>query len=287
MKHAMNDFLPALAHLKRHGFGEGAPVFALILGSGFGGVERELEAAARADYRDLPGFPIPAGTSGHVCRVSRGALWGLDALVFRGRYHAYEGFSPRQLAACVCVAHGLGARALVVTNAAGGIREDLAPGSLMAIRDHINLTGINPLVGPERLAGARAFPPMAAAYDPALTAALVKAGEPAGERVTQGVYAAVLGPSYETGAEVEFMRRIGADAVGMSTTPEVIAANALGMRVCGLSLITNRAGSSSDSHEGVLKAGGNNADRIASVLQALAESGGFRAPAIQNPKSKI
>lgn len=265
----MNDFLPAIAHLKRHGF-DGKPAFALILGSGFGGVERALEPSARADYADLPGFPLPAGTGGHVCRVSQGTIWGRNALVFRGRYHAYEGFSPRELAACVCVAHGLGARTLVVTNAAGGIREDLKPGALMAIRDHINLMGVNPLMGREKLPGARAFPAMGQAYDRRLTSALVAAAEQAGERVTPGVYAAVLGPSYETPAEVEFLRRIGADAVGMSTVPEVIAANALGMKVCGLSLITNTAGGSSDSHGQVLKAGTDNAERIASVLQKLA-----------------
>src|SRR5690606_30571023 len=106
---------------------------------GFGEIEQAMQPDARAGYADIPGFPAPAGTAGHVCRVSEGKLWGAQALVFRGRYHAYEGRTPRELAACVCVAHALGARTLVVTNAAGGIREDLQPGSLMAIRDHINL----------------------------------------------------------------------------------------------------------------------------------------------------
>lgn len=265
----MDDFLVAAAHLRRAGFGGVAPRLALILGSGFGGLEHEIDSPVQCSYSELPGFPVPAGTSGHVCRVSQGVLWGTRALVFRGRYHAYEGHAPRELAACVWVAHALGARTLLVTNAAGGIRGDLAPGSMMAIRDHINLTGANPLVGPTRLHGAAAFPPMGAAYDPGLLAALLKAGEQAGEPMASGVYAAVLGPSFETPAEVEMLRRLGADAVGMSTVPEVIAANALGMRVCGLSLITNRAGSAHDSHERVLQSGADNAPRLAAVLRCF------------------
>ncbi len=266
------DFVPALAHLKRRGFGETLPAVALILGSGFGDVEQEVVGPLRCPYSDLPGFPRPAGTAGHVCRVSQGALWGTNALVFRGRYHAYEGHAPRDLAACVWVAHGLGARTLVVTNAAGGIRQDLPPGSLMAIRDHINLMGVNPLVGPQRLAGASAFPPMGAAYDAGLRGRLLEAGRGVGERLLPGVYAAVLGPSFETPAEVEMLRRLGADAVGMSTIPEVITGSALGMRACGLSLITNRAGSAQDSHQQVLQVGTENADRVAGVLKALLQN---------------
>lgn len=268
-KSGMEDFLPALAYLKRAGFGAAVPQLALILGSGFGEIEQEVASAVRCAYSELPGFPAPAGTSGHVCRVSQGELWGVNALVFRGRYHAYEGHGPRDLSACVWVAHALGTRTLVVTNASGGIRADLAPGSLMAIRDHINLTGTNPLVGSVRLKGAAPFPPMGAAYNPGLLDTLLKAGESVGEPMVSGVYAAVLGPSFETPAEVEMLRRVGADAVGMSTVPEVIAANALGMQVCGLSLITNRAGSADDSHERVLKAGAENAKRLARVLQRL------------------
>jgi inosine/guanosine/xanthosine phosphorylase family protein len=259
----------AAAHLRRVGFGTTAPAVSIILGSGFAAVEDAMECTARADYCDIPGFPSPAGTAGHLCRLSAGVLWGVSALVFRGRYHAYEGRTPRELAACVCVAHALGARSLIVTNAAGGIREDLHPGSLMAIRDHINLSGTNPLAGAQRLPGVRAFPAMGRAYDRELLKALLAAAESVGEHLTPGVYAAVLGPSFETPAEVEFLRRIGADAVGMSTAPEVIAAVGLGMRVCGLSLITNRAGSNDDSHDRVLKAGTDNGQRVARVLEAL------------------
>ncbi len=262
------DFLPAAAFLRRAGFGA-SPALAVILGSGFGEIEQAMQPDARAGYADIPGFPAPAGTAGHVCRVSEGSLWGTRALVFRGRYHAYEGRTPRELAACVCLAHALGARTLVVTNAAGGIRDDLQPGSLMAIRDHINLTGANPLIGLARMTGAAPFPAMGRAYDAQLTRALIAAGREVGEKISSGVYAAMSGPSFETPAEVEFLRRIGADAVGMSTTPEVIAAVALGMRVCGLSLVTNRAGGNDDSHDRVLKAGNDNGPRIARVLQGL------------------
>lgn len=242
---------------------------ALVLGSGFGGIERECKAATRVDYADIPGWPRPSGLPGHECRLTQGKLWGRDALVFRGRYHAYEGFAARELARIPQLAHTLGATTIVVTNAAGGIRRDLKAGSLMAITDHVNMMGLNPLVGLQRLPGAKRFAPMAGAYDGALVAALVKAGKAASETVTKGVYAAVLGPSFETAAEVRALKAMGADAVGMSTVPEVIVARALGLTVCGLSLITNRAGSSDDSHEGTLTQGANNADRVAAVLRAL------------------
>lgn len=245
---------------------------ALILGSGFGAIERHMQVTAQLAYSDIPGFPPPAGTSGHLCRLSQGQLWGRNTLLFRGRYHGYEGHSAAQLALPVRLAHALGCGLLVVTNAAGGIREDLRAGELMAIRDHMNLMGINPLVGPDRVPGAARFAAMAGAYDLLLTRKVVEAAEACGERVSSGVYAAVLGPSFETAAEVEYLRRIGADAVGMSTVPEVITARALGMKVCGLSLITNRAGSLDDSHEGTLKQGTDNAERLSKVLQALFQS---------------
>lgn len=258
-----------LGFLRKRGF-TGAPV-ALILGSGFGAIERQCTAAARVDYADIPGWPSPSGLPGHECRLTQGKLWGRDALVFRGRYHAYEGFAARELALIPQLAHALGAGTLIVTNAAGGIRADLKAGSLMAITDHINQMGINPLVGPQRLPGAARFAPMAGAYDTGLVNALVKAGKAARQPVTKGVYAGVLGPSFETAAEVHALKALGADAVGMSTVPEVIVARALGMKVCGLSLITNRAGSSDDSHEGTLRQGTDNADRVAGVLRKLFE----------------
>jgi purine-nucleoside phosphorylase len=255
-------------HLRALGFGNRVPAVALILGSGFGLVEREVKDGDCAAYRDIPGFPAPAGTSGHLCRLTQGELWGVNALVFRGRYHAYEGHTPRELALCVQTAHELGARVLVATNAAGGIRADLQPGALMAISDHINLLGFSPLMGPQRLPGVAAFIPMGGAYDEALTRKLVEAGKATGEPVASGIYAAVPGPNYETPAEVEMLRRLGADAVGMSTIPEVITARALGMKVCALSLVTNCAGR--NEHVNTDQAG--NGPRIARVLKALFEA---------------
>ena len=268
----MASFERAIADLQDIGFGDDKPRVALILGSGFGLIEREVADPQDIQYQDIDGFPPPAGTSGHACRLSEGTLWGVPSLVFRGRFHAYEGHDPRDLAICVQIAHALGCETLVVTNAAGGIRADLQPGSLMAITDHVNFMGLNPLVGFERMPGARAFPAMGGAYDAELTNALVQAGDKASETVVKGVYAAVLGPSFETPAEVEALRRMRADAVGMSTVPEVIVARALGMRVCGLSLITNVAGGHEDSHDGTLKAGSDNAPRFAAVLKGLFES---------------
>ena len=265
----MANFAAAIGDLRDTGFGSDKPRVAVILGSGWGAIEREVHDPLTVRYEDIPGFPAPAGTAGHECRLSEGSLWGIPALVFRGRYHAYEDRDPRDLAIPVQVAHALGVETLILTNAAGGIREDLEPGDLMAVSDHLNLMGINPLVGFERLPEAKPFPAMGAAYDSEFLEKLIGAGELAGQTVKSGVYAAVLGPSFETKAEVEMLRRMGADAVGMSTVPEAIVARALGIRVCGLSLITNRAGGADDSHEGTLKAGSDNAPRFAAVLKAL------------------
>lgn len=266
---AMANFDAALADLRDSGFGDDKPRVALILGSGWGAIEREVVDPLAVRYEDIDGFPPPAGTSGHECRLTEGRLWGVQTLVFRGRYHAYEGHDPRDLAIQVQVAHALGVGMLVLTNAAGGIRDDLQPGALMAVSDHLNLMGINPLAGFERLPHAKPFPAMGRAYDPELLQMLVQAAEQAGEPVSTGVYAAVLGPSFETPAEVRMLAGMGADAVGMSTVPEAIAARALGLRVCALSLITNRAGGHDDSHEGTLKAGHDNAPRFAAVLKGL------------------
>ncbi|MBP9892393.1 MAG: purine-nucleoside phosphorylase [Planctomycetes bacterium] len=259
----------AIASLERAGFKRGYAQYALILGSGFGGIEERCESKARIAYEEVPGFARPTGTPGHVCRFTQGRLFGRNLLVFRGRYHAYEGFGPRELVFPVRVAHALGATTLIATNAAGGIREDLTPGALMAISDHLNLLGVNPLVGRQRMSGAAAFAPMAGAYDPALLDQLLAAAKKAGEPMSRGIYAAVLGPSFETEAEVRMLKSLGADAVGMSTVPEVICAMALGMKVAAFSLITNRAGSRDESHAANLAKGEQTVARIGRVLESL------------------
>ncbi len=259
----------ALAALTEAGFVRGECDLALVLGSGFGDVEGQAKVRAQIPYVEIPGFAHPTGVEGHLCRLTQGLLWGRKALVLRGRYHAYEGFGARELVFGVRVAHALGAKTLVLTNAAGAIREDLQPGGLMAITDHLNLMGVNPLMGRQRMTGAARFAPMAVAYDPGLTATLEGAGKASGQLVSRGVYAAVLGPSFETEAEVRMLKVLGADAVGMSTVPEAICGHALGMKVCGLSLITNRAGTRSDDHERALRLADEHQTAIGRVLEGL------------------
>jgi purine-nucleoside phosphorylase len=173
-------------------------------------------------------------------RVVAGTLGGCDVVAFAGRFHLYEGHPPRLAALPVRLAHALGARTLFVSNAAGGIRRTFHPGDLMLIRDHINLMWRNPLIGPVG-DGEERFPDMSEPYDAKLLALLREAALEVGLPVVEGVYAGLLGPSYETPAEVRMLERLGADAVGMSTIPEVLVARALGMRVAGVSCITNLA----------------------------------------------
>ncbi|MHC4841612.1 MAG: purine-nucleoside phosphorylase [Planctomycetota bacterium] len=264
-----DDLKPALDSLASAGLNT-SPRTAIILGSGFGQLEDQLLNKQSVSYTDIPGFPEPAGTAGHKCRLSTGSLSGHNVALFRGRYHFYEGHTAQQLAIPVRLAHALGVKSLLLTNAAGGIRDDLSPDSLMVITDHINLLGLNPLSGASRMHGAPRFPAMAGAYDTELTQKLKSAIESTGETANQGVYAAVPGPSFETAAEVNMLRVLGADAVGMSTVPEVITGQALGLKVAGLSLITNRAGSTNDSHEQTLLNAAENADRLTNVVSTLA-----------------
>ncbi|MBX6332101.1 MAG: purine-nucleoside phosphorylase [Gemmatimonadaceae bacterium] len=227
------------AEVLRARLGTRLPRTALILGSGLGDLVHYIEDPVQVPYRELPGFP-PSAVAGHAGRVVAGRLAGAQVLAFAGRVHLYEGHAAATVALPVRLAHAVGARVLVVSNAAGGIRRTLRPGDLMLIRDHINLTGRNPLVGPVR-DGETRFPDMSAPYDAELLLLLREAALAVGVPVVEGVYVAVLGPSYETPAEIRMLERLGADAVGMSTVPEVIAARALGMRVAGVSCITNPA----------------------------------------------
>lgn len=218
---------------------ETRPSVALILGSGLGGLAESVGDAVAVPYAEIPGFASTT-VEGHAGRLVAGTLEGVDVVVFQGRYHAYEGHDPRDLATPVRTAAALGAGTLVVTCAAGGVARRLGPGTLMCITDHINLMGRNPLVGPAR-EGEPRFPDMTDAYDPALRERAGAAADKLGIELAEGVYAAMLGPSYETPAEITMLERLGADAVGMSTVPEVIAARAVGLRVLGVALITNAA----------------------------------------------
>ena len=212
---------------------------AVILGSGLGGLGRKIGEAVRIPFVDIPGFP-EATVVGHEGAVIVGTLGGREILALSGRFHLYEGHPAALAAFPVRVFHALGARDLFVSNAAGGISPKLAVGDLMMISDHVNLMGTNPLVGDLQEGDIR-FPDMTDAYDPGFRRILRTTAEKLGITLREGVYAGLLGPSYETPGEVKMLRMLGADAVGMSTVPEVIVARALRMRVAGVSCITNAA----------------------------------------------
>lgn len=230
-----------------------SPKVGIILGSGLGDFADGLENKVVLPFADLPHFPH-SSVPGHAGRLVLGRVRGEPVVAMQGRVHVYEGHSPAQVAFPARVLCALGIHTLVVTNAAGGVNLGFQVGDLMVITDHLNLSGSNPLNGPndERL-GPR-FPDMTTAYPEALRAQLLDAGARVGVALKQGVYAILAGPSYETPAEIRMLRVLGADAVGMSTVPEVIAANHMGVRVAGVSCITNLAagiGGKPLSHEEV------------------------------------
>lgn len=217
----------------------GAPVAAIVLGSGLGGLAERIEDARRVPFRDVPGFPA-ATVHGHAGQLIAGRLAGRPVLALAGRFHMYEGHPARVAGYSVRVLHALGARTLFVSNAAGGVNRNFQAGDLMVIADHINLMWRNPLEGPLEPGDVR-FPDMSDPYDRELRAKLHDAARTIGIALRDGVYAGLLGPAYETPAEVRMLERMGADAVGMSTVPETIVARALGVRVAGVSCITNLA----------------------------------------------
>ena len=220
----------------------GQPVrLGLVLGSGLGHLAEAVEGVA-IPYADLPGFPH-AGVSGHTPQLVIGDLEGVRVAVLGGRAHYYESGHADAMRLPLAVLAALGAEALILTNAAGALRPDIAPGDLMLLSDHINFSGLNPLIGEPTDAR---FVPMTDAHDPGLRAALRAAAAAEGVALPEGVYAWYSGPSFETPAEIRAIRTLGADAVGMSTVPEVILARFLGLRVVAVSTITNMAAGLSD-----------------------------------------
>ena len=215
------------------------PEVAIVLGSGLGPLAERLEGARRIPYSDIPHFP---GTTvvGHQGELVAGKLGGKPVLAQSGRFHLYEGHPAETVALPVRVFAALGVRTLILTNAAGGIRRTFARGVLMMIAEHINLTFRNPLIGPA-LPGEERFPDMSGPYDPGLRALAREVARERGVALEEGVYIQVLGPSYETPAEIRMAERMGADAIGMSTAVEVIAARARGLRCLAFSTITNPA----------------------------------------------
>ena len=248
-----------------------SPRVGVVLGSGLGGFASRLTDCVDIPYEAIPHWPVSTA-EGHAGRLILGRLRELPVAVMAGRAHLYEGYRPDQVVFGVRVLGRLGVRALVLTNAAGGINPAFQRGLLVLISDHINLQGANPLVGPNEESLGPRFPDMTEAYSARLRQIARETAAELGIPVAEGVYAAMLGPSYETPAEIRFLRTIGADLVGMSTVPEVIAARHMGLSVLAISCVTNMAAGLAPgplSHREVLETGEMVRDRLSRLLEAL------------------
>jgi purine-nucleoside phosphorylase len=247
------------------------PRIALVLGSGLGAFADGFERATPISYRKIPHFPRSTAV-GHAGRLVLGLAAGIPVAAMQGRVHLYEGYSAKQVTFPMRVLAQLGIRAAILTNAAGGINLQMSQGALMVIRDHINLQAANPLIGDNDERFGPRFPDMTEAYSTAYRRITLEEAARLGVEIFEGVYAAVSGPSYETPAEIRYLRTIGADAVGMSTVPEVIVARHMGIRVLGISCVTNMAagilGRPID-HREVLEIGERVKGRFVALLKAV------------------
>ena len=247
------------------------PRAGLVLGSGLGRIADALSGPVVIPYGEIPGFPVPA-VDGHHGRLVLGRLGGLPLACLQGRVHLYEGARAADIRLLVRTLKLIGCSSLVLTNAAGSLRAEIGAGSLMMITDHINLQPLNPLVGPNDPSFGPRFPALDGAYDATLQGLLRDAASAVGIALHSGVYVACLGPSFETPAEIRAFARLGADAVGMSTVPEVIVARHCGMRVAAVSAITNLAGglgADSPSHDQTLAQATRAADDLARLLEGF------------------
>ena len=247
------------------------PSVGIVLGSGLGGFADDLDNTVEIPYGEIPGWPV-ATALGHAGTLVLGTFHGVPLAVMRGRAHLYEGHAAGRVVFGVRVLGLLGVRTLVLTNACGGVRESLTPGELVLVSDHLNLQGTSPLVGPNDDAVGLRFPDMSDAYDPALRAAAHEAAARLGQTLGEGVYAAWLGPAFETPAEIRMIRVLGGDLVGMSTVPEVLAARHMGIRCLALSCVTNMAAgilSEPIDAEHVLAVGAAAQGRLSALLGEL------------------
>lgn len=247
------------------------PRVAAVLGTGLGAFADELSDRVEIPYSTIPGWPAST-VEGHAGKLVLGKLDRTEVAVLAGRSHLYEGYTPAQVTLGVRVLHRLGVESIVFTNAAGGINLAYGQGALVLLSDHVNLQGSNPLIGPNDDALGPRFPDMTEAYSPACRAIARQAAAELGIQLAEGVYAAVTGPSYETPAEIRYLRAIGADLVGMSTVPEVIVANHMGMRALAISCVTNMAAGilpQKIDHAEVLATGAKVRDTLVRLLQAL------------------
>lgn len=244
----------------------------IVLGSGLGAFADTLESRFETLYSEIAGWPLSTAI-GHAGRLVTGSVAGTEVVVMSGRAHCYEGYTAAQVTFGIRELAARGVTSLIITNAAGGINHAYRPGDLVLIADHINLMGGNPLVGPNDESLGPRFPDMSDAYSAEYRAIARKIGGGLGVDLKEGVYAGLLGPSYETPAEIRFLRTIGADLVGMSTVPEVIAANYLGMKVLGISCVTNMAAgvvAQKLVHKEVLETGERVRDTLIKLLSAIA-----------------
>ena len=257
----------AIYALKKRGL-EALPPLGVVLGSGLGSLADEAADATAVAYRELPGFPVPS-VEGHAGRLVVGAIEGRRVALFQGRGHYYERGDANAMRVAIDTFRSLGGKTLLLTNAAGGLKTEWRPPSLVAITDHINFSGANPLIGH---AGADRFVPLTRAYDPDLIATLHRAARASNVELHEGVYMWFSGPSFETPAEIRAARTLGADLVGMSTVPEVILARRAGLRVAAVSVVTNYAAGlagGDPSHDETQEYARLAADRFKRLLRAF------------------
>lgn len=247
------------------------PKIGLVLGSGLGAFADEFDSSTRIPYKKIPHFPVSTAI-GHAGRLVIGKVGAVTVAGMQGRVHFYEGYSLQQVIFPMRVLARLGVRAVILTNAAGGICREYKQGCLVVLRDHINLQGSNPLIGPNDPRFGLRFHDMTQAYSKSYCEAALAEGRRLGIDIHEGVYAALTGPSYETPAEIRYLEKIGADVVGMSTVPEVIAARHMGLRVLGISCVTNMAAGILDqpiNHEEVLETGERVKGQFVALLRAV------------------